>query len=72
MSDKLEWIDSAEYHPLVFALSESQKFGTFRIHRDGLMYWPSWSPDCSQDLDALKQEAQTIHDEWFKLSTLTS
>lgn len=71
MSEKLEWVYNQTL-PFLYAVSEAQHTGAFRIHYDDVMYWPSWSPDCSQDLEALKQEAQTIHDEWIKLSVLTN
>lgn len=71
MTDKLEWTHST-VNPMFYAISESQHTGAFRIHYDDVMYWPSWSPDCSQDLESLKEEAQNIHDEWIRLSMLTS
>jgi len=71
MSKNLEWIQS-ELRPMLYAISESQHTGAFRIHYDDVMFWPSWSPDCSQDLDHLKQEAQELHDEWVKLSLVSS
>jgi hypothetical protein len=71
MSEKLEWVYS-DVRPMLYAISDAQHTGAFRIAYDDVMYWPSWSPDCSQDLDALKEEAQNIHDEWMKLTTITS
>lgn len=71
MSEKLEWVES-NIRPMFYAVSECQPTGAFRIHYDDVMYWPSWSPDCTQDFEALKQEAQNIHDEWVRLSDLTS
>jgi hypothetical protein len=67
----LNWIHHSD-HKHLLAISESQINGTFRIFYDDVMYWPSWSPDCTQDLDSLKKEAQEIHDQWIKLSTLSS
>ena len=71
MSEKLEWVQH-DARPMLYAISEAQHTGAFRIHYDDVMYWPSWTPDCSQDLDALKQEAQNIHDEWVRLSFVTN
>ena len=67
----LKWIENPNHKQFV-AVSESQLNGTFRVFYDDVMYWPSWSPDCSHDLAALQQEAQEIHDQWVRLSTLTS
>lgn len=67
----LQWIEN-ETVPNLYAYSASQPTGVFRIHYDDVMYWPSWSPDCTQDLEALKEEAQQIHDDWIKLSNLTN
>jgi hypothetical protein len=67
----LKWIENPNYKTYI-AVSESQINGTLRIFYDDVMYWPSWSPDCTQDLDALKQEAQEIHDQWVRLSMLSS
>ena len=67
----LRWIENPNHKQFV-AVSESQLNGTFRVFYDDVMYWPSWSPDCTHDFEALKQEAQDIHDQWIRLSTLTS
>lgn len=67
---KLEWDENPTYRNL-YAPSASQLTGVFRIFYDDVMYWPSWSPDCSQDLDALKEEAQQIHDEFTRLTKIS-
>ena len=70
-ADILNWVHH-EDHKHVYAVSMSQHTGTFRIFYDDVMYWPSWSPDCTQDIESLKEEAQSIHDQWIRLSTLTN
>lgn len=67
----LEWFLNPGHKQYV-AESASQVNGTFRIHYDDVMFWPSWSPDCSDDFNALKQEAQELHDQWVRLSYLTN
>ena len=61
----LEW-KHAENDKHFYAESNTYPYGKFRIHYDDTMYWPSWSPDCSQDLEMLKMEAQSIHNSFKK------
>ena len=67
----LRWIENPDHKHFV-AVSESQINGTLRIFYDDVMYWPSWSPDCSQDIEALKNDAQDIHDQWVRLSKISA
>lgn len=61
-NNKLEWKERTD-HKVFYAESKNSPTGSFRIFYDDVMYWPSWSKDCSQDLEALKKEAQDIHDQ---------
>lgn len=65
-SNKLQWSENGTT-PMLYAPSASQPSGAFRIAYDDVMYWPSWSKSCTQDVQSLKDEAQTIHDAWLKL-----
>lgn len=65
-SNKLQWSENGAT-PMLYALSASQPSGAFRIAYDDVMYWPSWSKECTQDVQSLKAEAQSIHDAWMKL-----
>ena len=59
----LEWKDRAD-GKMIVAESNAAVSGSFRIHYDDVMYWPSWDKDCTQDLNALKAEAQKLHNEF--------
>lgn len=58
---ELVWQENAKYKQF-YAESKTAPYETYRIFYDDVMYWPSWSKDCTQDLDALKAEAQDLHD----------
>ncbi len=51
-----------EDHQSKLIYAETHNSAKFRIFYDDVMYWPSWSKDCTQDLDGLKAEAQELHD----------
>ena len=61
---ELEW----EHHdklPMYLAKSPAAKAGDFRIFYDDMMYWDNfYGMDPTQDLDAIKQKAQEIHDSY--------
>lgn len=57
----LEWKSRSDFK-MFYAESSVSPSGSFRIFYDDVMYWPSWSADCSQDLESLKSEAQKIHE----------
>ena len=61
---KLEW----EHHdklPMYLAKSPAAKAGDFRIFYDDVMYWDNFSGlSPTQDLEAIKQKAQEIHDSY--------
>ena len=59
---ELEWIHH-ENLPMYLAKSPAAKAGDFRIFYDDTMYWDSFSGiSPTQDLDAIKEIAQKIHD----------
>lgn len=61
---KLEW----EHHhklPMYLAKSPAVKSGDFHIFYDDTMYWDNFSDlSPTQDLDAIKQKAQEIHNSY--------
>lgn len=60
----LEWKWKDGY-PMVEAESPAAPGGVFRISYDDVMYWDSFSGiSPTQDLDAIKQAAQEIHDRY--------
>ena len=61
----LEWKEIEKVR-MICAESNASPTGAFRIAYDDTMYWPSWSKDCTQNLEELKKEAQQLHDEYNK------
>ena len=60
---KLEWTHHDKL-PMYFAKSAASPFGEFRIFYDDIMYWDTFSNlTPTQDLDRIKEVAQSIHDE---------
>jgi hypothetical protein len=59
----LEWTHHDKL-PMYFAKSAASPFGEFRIFYDDIMYWDTFSNlTPTQDLDRIKEVAQSIHDE---------
>ena len=59
---KLEWTHH-EKLPMYLARSTVAKGGYFRIFYDDVMYWDNFSGlSPTQDIEAIKQKAQEIHD----------
>ncbi len=60
----LEWVNHDKL-PMLLAKSPAAKSGDFRIFYEDLMYWDTFSGlSPTQDLDAIKQKAQEIHDSY--------
>lgn len=59
----LEWKEKPE-NKMIYAESEVMPSKSYRIFYDDVMYWPSWSKDCTQDLDMLKLHAQELENFW--------
>ena len=60
----LEWTHHDKL-PIYFAKSAASPFGEFRIFYDDIMYWNNFSNlPPTQDLDWLKEVAQSIHNEF--------
>ena len=61
---KLEWTHHHTF-PMYLAKSPATKTGDFRIFYDDVMYWDNFSGlSPTQDLNAIKQKAQEIHDSY--------
>jgi hypothetical protein len=63
----LEWIHHDKL-PMYLAKSQAAKAGDFRIFYDDTMYWDTFSGlSPTQNLDAIKREAEKIHNEFNQL-----
>lgn len=61
----LEWKEKPE-QKLIYAESIVMPSKSFRIFYDDVMYWPSWSKDCTQDLELLKSQAEDLERFWYE------
>lgn len=61
----LEWKEKPE-QKLIYAESIVMPSKSFRIFYDDVMYWPSWSKDCTQDLESLKAQAEDLERFWYE------
>lgn len=65
----IEW---KEHEKLPMIMGKSQLYpATFCVFYDDVMYWDSFSGlSPTQDIDAIKEKAQQIHDEWIAQNTV--
>lgn len=57
--------------PMYLARSPAAKAGDFRIFYDDTMYWDNFSGlSPTQDIDAIKKAAQSIHDKYMSTSNI--